>query len=37
MASLPTWLMHEQTGHRSDTVLARYIQPVEKRKVPSVL
>ena len=37
MASLPTWLIREQTGHRSDAVLARYIRPVEKRKVPSLL
>lgn len=37
MASLPTWLIREQTGHRSDTVLARYIRPVEKRKIPSLL
>ena len=37
MALLPTWLIREQTGHRSDAVLARYIQPVEKRKIPSLL
>ncbi len=37
MASLPTWLIREQTGHRSDAVLARYIRPVEKRKIPSLL
>ena len=37
MASLPTWLIREQTGHRSDAVLARYIRLVEKRKIPSLL
>ncbi|MBI4996790.1 MAG: tyrosine-type recombinase/integrase [Rhodocyclales bacterium] len=27
----------EQTGHRSDATLARYIRPVAKRKIPSLL
>lgn len=27
----------EQTGHRSDVMLARYIRPVAKRKIPSLL
>ncbi len=37
MASLPTCFIREQTGHISDVVLARYIRPVEKRKIPSLL
>jgi site-specific recombinase XerD len=30
-------LIRETTGHRSDVTLARYIRPVAKRKVPSLL
>ena len=37
MTSMPTWPIREQTWHRSDAVLARYIRPVEKRKIPSLL
>ena len=29
--------IREQTGHRSDVTLARYIRPVAKRKIPSLL
>lgn len=29
--------IREQTGHKSDVTLARYIRPVAKRKIPSLL
>jgi integrase len=29
--------IREQTGHKSDATLARYIRPVAKRKIPSLL
>ena len=29
--------IREQTGHKSDATLARYIRPVEKRRIPSLL
>ncbi len=31
------WKIREQTGHKSDVTLARYIRPVERRKLPSLL
>lgn len=31
------WQIREHTGHKSDATLARYIRPVERRKIPSVL
>jgi len=34
---LQPYQIREQTGHKSDTTLARYIRPVAKRKIPSLL
>jgi integrase len=34
---LQPYQIREQTGHRSDATLARYIRPVAKRKIPSLL
>lgn len=34
---LQPYQIREQTGHRSDITLARYIRPVSKRKIPSLL
>ena len=34
---LQPYQIREQTGHRSDITLARYIRPVAKRKIPSLL
>jgi integrase len=34
---LQPYQIREQTGHRSDVTLARYIRPVSKRKIPSLL
>lgn len=34
---LTPWQIREQTGHKSDATLARYIRPVAKRKIPSLL
>jgi integrase len=34
---LSPFLIREQTGHKSDVTLARYIRPVAKRKIPSLL
>jgi integrase len=34
---LQPWQIKEQTGHKSDAVLARYIRPINKRKLPSLL
>ena len=34
---LQPFQIREQTGHKSDTTLARYIRPVSKRKIPSLL
>lgn len=31
------YMIREQTGHKSDVTLARYIRPVAKRKIPSLL
>jgi len=36
-AGLQTHLIRAQTGHKSDTTLARYIRPVAQRKIPSLL
>ena len=35
-AGLQPYQIREQTGHRSDVTLARYIRPVQKRKLPSL-
>lgn len=37
MAGLQPYQIREQTGHKSDVTLARYIRPVTKRKIPSLL
>ena len=37
MVGLQPYQIREQTGHRSDVTLARYIRPVAKRKIPSLL
>lgn len=34
---LQPFQIREQTGHQSDATLARYIRPVAKRKIPSLL
>lgn len=34
---LQPWQIREQTGHRSDVTLARYIRPISRRKIPSLL
>ncbi len=36
-AGLQPFQIREQTGHKSDSTLARYIRPVAKRKIPSLL
>jgi integrase len=33
----PTWQIREQTGHRSDTTLAKYIRPTSRTSNPSLL
>ena len=37
MAGLQPWQIREQTGHKSDATLAKYIRPVARRKLPSLL
>ena len=37
IVGLQPYQIREQTGHRSDVTLARYIRPVAKRKTPSLL
>jgi len=37
IVGLQSHQIREQTGHRSDVTLARYIRPVAKRKIPSLL
>ena len=37
IAGLQPYQIREQTGHNSDATLARYIRPVAKRKIPSLL
>jgi integrase len=37
MVGLQTWQIKEQTGHKSDATLAKYIRPVQKRTVPTLL
>lgn len=37
IAGLQPWQIRDQTGHTSDLMLARYIRPVQKRKLPSLL
>ena len=37
IVGLQPYQIREQTGHKSDTTLARYIRPVNNRKMPSLL
>jgi integrase len=37
MSGLQPWQIREQTGHKSDVTLAKYIRPVARRKIPSLL
>ncbi|MNK66055.1 site-specific tyrosine recombinase XerD [compost metagenome] len=37
MAGLQPFQIQQQTGHRSVATLARYIRPVDRRKIPSLL
>lgn len=37
IVGLQPYQIREQTGHKSDVTLARYIRPTNKRKVPSLL
>jgi uncharacterized protein (DUF1786 family) len=37
MVGLQSYQIREQTGHKFDVTLARYIRPVAKRKIPSLL
>jgi site-specific recombinase XerD len=37
IAGLQPWQIREQTGHKSDVTLAKYIRPVARRKIPSLL
>ena len=37
MVGLQPYQIREQTGHKSDVMLARYIRPIAKRKIPSLL
>ena len=36
MVGMAPWQIREQTGHKSDAILAKYFRPVAKRKIPSV-
>ncbi len=36
-AGMQPYQIKEQTGHRSDAMLARYIRPVARRRIPSLL
>jgi integrase len=37
MTGLQPWQIREQTGHKSDVTLAKYIRAVAKRAIPSLL
>ena len=37
MTGLQPWQIREQTGHKSDLTLAKYIRPVTRHKIPSLL
>ncbi|MDB5743463.1 MAG: integrase family protein [Polaromonas sp.] len=37
MTGLQPWQIREQTGHKSDVTLAKYIRQVARRKIPSLL
>jgi integrase len=36
IAGLQPYQIREQTGHKSDATLARYIRPVAQRKIPEL-
>lgn len=37
LVGMAPWQIREQTGHKSDLTLAKYIRPIIKRKIPSLL
>jgi integrase len=37
LVGMAPWQIREQTGHKSDATLAKYIRPITKRKIPSLL
>lgn len=37
MAGMPLWQIKLTTGHKSDVSLSKYIRPVNRRKIPSLL
>lgn len=37
LIGMAPWQIREQTGHKSDVTLAKYIRPITKRKIPSLL
>jgi integrase len=37
LVGMAPWQIREQTGHKSDVTLAKYIRQVSKRKIPSLL
>ncbi|PIF77513.1 site-specific recombinase XerD [Variovorax sp. 54] len=37
LVGMAPWQIREQTGHKSDVTLAKYIRPITKRKIPSLL
>ncbi len=37
MTGLAAWQIKETSGHVSDVTLSKYIRPVQKRKIPSLL
>lgn len=37
LVGMAPWQIREQTGHKSDVTLAKYIRPVAKRKIPGLL
>jgi len=37
MAGMPLWQIKLTTGHKSDVTLSKYIRPVNRRKIPSLL
>jgi hypothetical protein len=37
LVGMTPWQIRERTSHRSDVTLAKYIRPVAKRKIPSLL
>jgi hypothetical protein len=37
LVGMAPWQIREQTGHKSDATLTKYIRSVSKRKIPSLL